>query len=83
MSAPIPSPLYQEAYRGIRFYQTHTGVWLFHDFLPGAALRWAYWDRFFTDEERAAEFTPEAMRRAIDRAHADSPCYSGDIRFRK
>ena len=54
----------------------------FFSFLPGSALRWSHWNRFFTDDE-IDNPSDEAMRRAIERAHADAPVYRGDIRYRQ
>jgi hypothetical protein len=66
----------QYEYRGIRFALLPTGIWVFNSFLPSPARRWGYWCRFFDHTDGDGE---EAMRRAIDRAHADAPVYRGDI----
>ena len=73
-----------ESYRGVE-YQVNPAC--FRDFLPGAALRWGYWNRFLTDDEvallEAGREQREILHRAIDRAHNDNPVYTGDMRERR
>lgn len=81
---------YYGEYRKIEYERTHKGVWLFRSFLPGSALRWHSWSRFFTRTEQyklddISGFFPEQniiMKTAIDRAYRDQPIYTGDIRDR-
>lgn len=79
-----------QTYRGIRFTAcTPTGYAMFEEHLPARALHWAHWSRFSTPAE-AAQLAPgstatlaereTAMRRAIDRAFDNAPCWRGDIR---
>lgn len=85
---PDLSPRHAETYRRIRFEITRTGYALFVDFLPGSALRWGAWDRFCPDDaattilQGSIEDVCKMMRTAIDRAYADNPVYTGDIRYR-
>lgn len=80
---------YEETYRQCVFHRNHKGFWMFDSYLPGSALRWGHWSRFFTREEDNlledttldTEQGAAIMRKAIDRAYADSPCYTGDIRY--
>lgn len=78
-------PLHQEVYRGIRFSISSMGIGVFMDFLPDRALRWGHWSRFMEDgvyvDATLLEYA-QKMRDAIDRAHADSPVFTGDIRDR-
>lgn len=80
--------MYSETYKNCSFEITDEGVAVFSCFLPGSALRWMHWARFFTKEESVfvtdrtskREDVIKIMRRAIDRALADSPVFTGDIR---
>lgn len=75
-------------YRGIQFSRSEIGSWVFDDCLPSSAIRWGYWNRFFTSEEAyilqncTIEEGKEVMKRAIDRAYNNDPVYTGDIRYR-
>jgi hypothetical protein len=80
--------MYSETYRNCSFEITDKGFAIFTCFLPGAALRWGYWARFFTKEESIIvtnttanrEDVIKAMRNAIDRALNDNPVFRGDMR---
>lgn len=69
----------KHTYRNIEFEEIKPNLWKFNSFLPHSSLRWAYWARFMTPEERK-NTTMEAMKKAIDRAYDDNPVYRGDIR---
>ena len=73
MTTP-PYP-YRETYRGIGFHLTSKGFWIFDDVPPNNG----YWTRYFKDGE---EECAESMRRAIDRYHANTPVFTGDLRYR-
>jgi hypothetical protein len=69
----------KRTYRGVEFEFTTTGIWMFTDYLPSSASHWNSWSRFFTPEEQR-NVTEEAMKRAIDRAYANTPIHTGDLR---
>ena len=72
-----PQELYVETYRGVTFRRTHKGVWLFD--APPPPGKWGHWCRYC---EIHKEETAQSMRDAIDRMHNNTPCYTGDLRYR-
>lgn len=80
---------HSETYRGCGFHIEDNGLAIFDGYLPGAASRWGYWGRFFNLAEvdrinaplTSLEEKIKLMHTAIDRAHNDTPCYTGDIRY--
>lgn len=84
--------MYQETYKGVTFrILPGLGTVIFDSSLPGASLRWGFWDRFFTIKEidiiskasEAQERKAIITRNAIERALNDQPIYTGDMRFRE
>ena len=68
---------HEEVYRGVRFYKTKKGFWLFAS-LPKFGT---YWQRYFTDDELRS-IDEKIMRTAIDRMLNNNIVYTGDIRER-
>jgi hypothetical protein len=80
--------MYSEIYRDVGFDIVPNGIAYFTTLLPIQALRWHHWSRFFTSEEKiliedstsSTDVRAAIMRKAIDRAYADAPVWTGDIR---
>lgn len=70
-------------HRGIRFHLTTLPdgevIGAYDDHLPDCSLRWGSWDRFHEYREVVSE---SSMRKAVNRALANNPVYTGDLRYR-